>query len=317
MRRRDFLMAGAVSPLFAGAPALAADPPVKTGGSRMVDIGGGHQVWTKKVGPGPARVLLLHGGPGFSHDYLECFEDFLPQAGVGFYYYDQLGCGNSDHPDDDSLWTLSRYVDEVEAVRKGLGIEDLILYGHSWGGMLGIEYALKYPQNLSRLVISDMTAGVPAYVEHAQRMRAELPAADQKVLDAYEARNQTDAPAYQAVIDKLNHQHLLRMEAWPEPVNRTFAKANLHIYNLMQGPNEFTITGNFKDWDRWADLRRIKAPTLVMGARYDEMDPDQIRREGQLVPDARTWISDKGSHLCMYDDQEAYFAALIPFLRGA
>jgi proline iminopeptidase len=95
-----------------------------------------------------------------------------------------------------------------------------------------------------------------------------------------------------------------------------FNHANLHIYNVMQGPNEFSITGNFKDWDRWTDLPKIKTKTLVMGAKYDEMDPEQIRREGRLIPNAQTWISERGSHLCMWDDQQAYFDALIPFLKA-
>lgn len=318
--RRDILKLGAMAALTlpaAQAPAAANSPAgiVKTGGSRMIPVPGGYKVWTKRVGGGAVKLLTLHGGPGFCHDYLECFEDFLPQAGIEFYYYDQLGCGNSDHPTDDRLWTLSRYVDEVEAVRVGLGLDHFALYGHSWGGMLAIEYALKYPQHLSRLVISDMTASVPAYVEHAKVLRAEFSAADQATLDKYEKLGKTDDPLYTAIIEKLYRRHVCRLDPWPEPVTRAFSKLNAHIYNLMQGPNEFSITGNFRNWDRWADLPRITTPALVMGARYDEMDPEQIRREGRLIPHAQTWISTRGSHLCMYDDQEAYFAALVPFLQ--
>ena len=282
----------------------------------MIDVGGGHKVWTKKIGSGQVKVLLLHGGPGFSHDYFECFEDFLTPAGIEFYYYDQLGCGNSDHPNDDRLWTVPRYLEEVEMVRKGLGLDNFVLYGHSWGGMLGIEYALKYGQHLSRLVISDMTASIPDYVRHVNAIRAELSAADRATLAKYEAIKKYDDPAYLAVMDKVYHAHVLRLKDWPEPVPRALGKANQHIYNLMQGPNEFAITGTFRNWDRWADLPRIKTPTLVMGAKYDEMDPEQVRREGRLIRGARTWISDKGSHLCMWDDQAAYFAALVPFLLG-
>ncbi len=318
--RRELLrLAGASAAALATAPSFAASakPDVKTGGARMIPIAGGYNVWTKRVGDAPIKVLTLHGGPGFSHDYFECFEDFLTPAGIEFYYYDQLGCGNSDHPNDDRLWRIERYVEEVETVRKGLGLDRFILYGHSWGAMLGIEYALRYPQHLSRLVLSDMTASISSYVAHAKTLREELSPADQATLLKYEALNKTDDPAYQAVMDKVYAQHVLRLpQPWPEPVLRVFARANQHIYNLMQGPNEFVITGNLKSWDRWADLPKIKTPTLVMGAKYDEMDPDQIRREGKLIPNARTWISEKGSHLCMYDDQEAYFAALVPFLRG-
>jgi len=314
--RRSFL--GSAASVLALSAARA---EVKTGGARMIDIGGGHRVWTKRVwntlgAHSPVKVLLLHGGPGFSHDYLECFEDFLPQAGIEMYYYDQLGCGLSDHPNDDRLWTVARYTDEVEAVRKALGLEHFILYGHSWGGMLAIEYALKYGQHLSKLVISDMTASIPAYIEHANAIRHALPPADQATLAKYEKLNKTDDPAYQAVMNKIYAEHVMRLAEWPEPALRAFTHANQHIYNVMQGPNEFVITGNLKSWDRWADLPKIKTPTLVMGAAHDEMDPDQVRREGKLIPGAKTWIGAKGSHLCMYDDQEAYFGALVPFLKA-
>jgi proline iminopeptidase len=290
--------------------------PIPVTGMEMIAIRGGYKVWTRRVGDAPIKVLLLHGGPGFSHDYLECFESFLPQNGIEFYYYDQLGCGNSDRPDDPKLWTLPRYLAEVEEVRQGLGLDNFILYGHSWGGMLAIEYALKYPQHLSRLVISNMTASVPSYVMYATVIRSQLSRTDQATLSKYEALNKTDDPAYQAVINKVYAQHVLRMAKWPEPVTRTFARANLAIYNQMQGPNEFVITGNLKNWDRWPQLRDIATPTLVMGARYDEMDPAQIAHEAKLIPDAKLWVSERGSHLDMWDDQQAYFARLIPFLQG-
>src|ERR1017187_4248109 len=117
---------------------------VKTGGVKMIEIDGGYKVWTRKVGKGKIKMLTLHGGPGCTHEYFECFEDFLPQQGVEFFYYDQLGSDYSDKPADKNLWRIERFTDEVEQVRKGLGLDNFILYGQSWGGMLGIEYALKY-----------------------------------------------------------------------------------------------------------------------------------------------------------------------------
>lgn len=309
--------------MLKGAAAAAVATPVLAAsqdapGVRWIKVAGGrHKVWTQKVGSGPVKVLLLHGGPGFSHDYLEAFTPFAQKAGLEIYYYDQLGCGLSDHPNDPSLWTLPRYLTEVEEVRRGLGLEHMVLYGHSWGGMLAIEYALKHPGRLDRLVISNMTASCAEYVRHATQMRAALSTDDQAILARYEAENNTENPTYQAVIDKLNAEHVCRLpQPWPEPIMRSFTGANLAIYNQMQGPNEFVITGNFKDWDRWADLPKIRTPTLVMGARYDEMDPEQMRREGRLIPNAQTWISERGSHLTLWDDQDAYFAALIPFLKG-
>ncbi len=311
--RRNMLIGAAAA---VATPALAASQDAP--GVRWIPVAGGrHKVWTRKVGSGPVKVLLLHGGPGFSHDYLEAFTPFAEKAGLEIYYYDQLGCGLSDRPNDSSLWTLPRYLIEVEEVRRGLGLDRMVLYGHSWGGMLAIEYALKHPGRLKGLVISNMTASCAEYVRHATQMRAALSAEDQTIMARYEAENNTENPTYQAVIDKLNAEHVCRLpQPWPEPLMRSLGVINQVIYNQMQGPNEFVITGNFKDWDRWADLPRIKTPTMVMGARYDEMDPEQIRREGRLIPNAKTWISERGSHLTLWDDQDAYFAALIPFLQG-
>jgi proline iminopeptidase len=316
IHRRQMLAgaAAAIATQAAGAPQVV---PGAEPGVRMIPVARGrYRVWTRKVGSGPVKVLLLHGGPGFSHDYLEAFTPFALKAGLEIYYYDQLGCGFSDRPQDPSLWTIERYLTELEEVRRGLGLDRFALYGQSWGGMLAIEYALKHPNRLSRLVISNMTASSAEYVRHTAELRAALSVEDQAVLARYEAENNTGNPTYQAVIDKLNREHVCRLDPWPEPLMRTLGKANFDIYNQMQGPNEFVITGNIRNWDRWADLPRIKTPTLVMGARYDEIDPEQVRREGRLIPRAKTWISERGSHLTMWDDQEAYFAALIPFLQG-
>jgi proline iminopeptidase len=144
---------------------------VKTGGCKLIQVDGKYNVWTKRVGDGKIKVLLLHGGPGFNHDYMECFEDFLPKEGIEFYYYDQLGCGNSDHPNDTSLWNIPRYVDEVEQVRKGLGLDDFYLLGHSWGSMLAMEYMQKYQSHVKALVLSNMTASVASYLPYVDSLK--------------------------------------------------------------------------------------------------------------------------------------------------
>jgi proline iminopeptidase len=289
---------------------------VMTGGSRMIDIDGGkYHVWTDRVGKGPVKMLTLHGGPGFPHDYFECFEDFLPQQGVQFYYYDQLGVGNSDQPNDDTLWTVDRYREEVEQVRKGLGLDKFYLYGHSWGGMLGIEYALVHQDHLKALIISDMTAGIPAYEAYAQKLLAELSEDDRNTLAKYAAAGNYEAPEYQNIMmGKVYAAHLIRLQPWPEPVERAFKKFNGKIYNIMQGPNEFVITGNFKNWDRWADLPTIKVPTLIIAGEKGTMNPDDIRRMGKLIPRSRVVLT-KGSHLEMYDDQQMYFRELVKFIK--
>lgn len=289
---------------------------VKLGGVKMVPVAGGkHHVWTDRVGSGPLKMLTLHGGPGFPHDYLEPFEDFLPQKGVTLYFYDQLGVGNSDQPDDEALWTVERYNAEVEEVRAGLGLDRFFLYGHSWGGMLAIEYALAHPERLRGLIISDMTASIPSYQAYAQKLRAQLPADVLKILDKYEAEGNYHAPEYeQTMFGSVYTKHLLRLDPWPEPVMRSLRKFNTKIYNLMQGPNEFVISGNFRNWDRWKDLEKINVPTLVIGGRHGTMSPDDLRKMAKMIPNARVVITE-GSHMSMYDDQEHYFAALVKFIE--
>ncbi len=295
-------------------PLAAAD--VKTGGAKIIPLDGGkYNVWTKRVGAASANVLTLHGGPGFPHDYLESFEDFLPPNGIGFYYYDQLGVGNSDNPDDASLWTIDRYREEVEQVRKGLGLDRFILYGHSWGGMLGVEYALAHQDHLKALIISDMTMGIDAYEAYAQKLLGELSEADRATLKKYADAGNYEAPEYQEVMfGKVYAQHVLRLDPWPEPVMRAFKKLNAKIYNTMQGPNEFVVTGNFKEWDRWNDLPRIKVPTLVIAGRLGTMNPEDIQRMGKLIPNSRTILT-SGSHLEMYDAQEEYFREIVRFVK--
>lgn len=320
LTRRRFLAAGAAG--LALAPGGAAQPQravpaLRTGGSRRIKVAGGrYEVWTKEVGRGAIPVLTLHGGPGFNHFYLECLEDFLPPAAVRFWYYDQLGCGFSDQPQDSALWTLERYLEEVEEVRRGLELQRFLLYGHSWGALLGMEYALRHPEYLTGLVISNMTASVAAYVQHAEELLRALPAAAQATLAQYREKGAYDAPEYQAVLMKqVYRHHVCRLDPWPEPLERTFRTINATIYNTMQGPDEFNIVGNIKDWDIWDRLHRIRVPTLLISARYDEMSPGQIARMGTLIPHARVAALENGSHFAMYDDQAAYFQALVAFIR--
>jgi len=327
--RRGFLemSAAALAGLAAGSKALAAVPApkktarraseVKTGGVRLIPIDGGkYKVWTKKVGSGRIKVLTLHGGPGATHEYFECFEDFLPQQGIEFYYYDQLGSAYSDQPDDASLWTIDRFREEVEQVRSALGLENFYLLGHSWGGMLGIEYALKYQKHVKGFVLSSMTASIPSYMEYAAKLRAALPADVIAVLDKYEKKGEYEAPEYQETMMKqVYSRHVCRLDPWPEPLERCFKHFNFKVYNTMQGPNEFVVTGNFKDWDRWKELPQIKVPTLVISGRYDEMNPEDMKREGKAIPNSRVILCENGSHMCLWDDQEAYFRGLLGWIR--
>jgi proline iminopeptidase len=334
MDRRHFLATGAAtvaaSTAMAGARGSAAlapvtvtradglNPPgIRTAGVRLVPVAGGkYKVWTKKVGSGPVKVLLLHGGPGFTHEYLEAMESFLPQAGIEMYYYDQLGCGNSDQPDDPALWTLPRYLEEVEEVRQGLGLDHFVLYGHSWGGVLAIEYALQHQRHLRGLVISNMTAGIGALLRHLDVIKRQLAPATQAKLAALEAADAYDTPEYgQIMMEELYPKYICRTTPWPDAVNRVFRHANQKIYNQMQGKSEFVVTGNLKDWERWDRLHEIKVRTLTIGAKYDEMDPEDMKKMARMMPRARAVICEEGSHLCMWDAQAFYFEGLLRFLN--
>jgi proline iminopeptidase len=302
-------------------PALtdSATTEIKTGGNRMIEVDGKYHVWTKKVGNGKIKVLLLHGGPGFSHDYMDCFDDFLPKEGIEIYYYDQLGSGNSDNPADTSLWNIPRFVEEVEQVRKGLNLDTFYLFGHSWGSMLAMEYLHKYQSHVKGAVLSNMTAGMKDYISYAAKLKQEI--FNEKELALYDSLDKLkkyDSPQYtDLLMNKLYTQVICRLplEKWPEPLMRAFKKANPVIYKQMQGVDEFHVTGNFKDWEFWDKLPAIKVPVLVLGGMKDEMNPEGIKKEGQLLPQSRTYLCPNGSHLSMYDDQQNYFNNLIAFLK--
>lgn len=289
---------------------------VLTGGCRMVQLHNGYNVWVKHVATHGSSIpiLTLHGGPGFPHFYFECFEDFLPAAGLTYWYYDQLGCGFSDQPNDTRLWNLARFTSEVEEVRAALGFERMVVLGHSWGGMLAIEYALAHPDRLAGLVISNMVASIPSYEVYIRKLRDELPAAKLDRLQQLERAQAYDSPEYEDIINYLYHRHICRLSPWPEPVSRAVKWLALPVYNTVQGKSEFEVTGNMKGWNRWQDLPKIRTPTLILGGRYDTMNPQDLMEMSRRMPDASTVICPNGSHLSMYDDQQSYFSALLPFL---
>ncbi|WP_158886094.1 proline iminopeptidase-family hydrolase [Rhodanobacter sp. L36] len=304
----------------------AGQSDVLSGGVKMITINtpkGKFRVWTKRIGNNPKlKVLLLHGGPGATHEYFEAFDSYLPAAGIEYYYYDQLGSAYSDQPTDTSLWTTDRFVDEVEQVREALHLDsdNFCLLGQSWGGILAMEYALKYQQHLKCLIISNMMDSIPAYNAYAKNVL--MPAMDQKQLaevKQLEAEHKTDDPRYMQILDTMHYeQHVLRMPAdqWPEPVTRSFGHMNKQVYTLMQGPSELGASGRLEQWDRSKDLHRITVPTLVIGARYDTMDPAYMASMAKKLPHGQFLLCPKGSHLAMYDDQRTYFDGLIGFLRG-
>jgi len=298
---------------------------ILSGGIRMIPIEtprGTFKVWTKRVGNNPRiKVLLLHGGPGMTHEYWEAVDSHFPKEGIEYYYYDQLGSYYSDQPKDSSLWNVARFVEEVEQVRVALGLDSTNFYllGNSWGGLLGMEYALKYQQHLKGLIISNMMASIPAYNAYARTVL--MPAMNQQVLaevQALEARKDYANPRYmELLIPEHYEKHLIRMPAaeWPDPVNRAFKHLNPDVYIPMQGPSELGASGKLAQWDRVADLPKITVPTLSVGAEFDTMDPKHMEMIARTVQHGRYLYCPKGSHLALYDDQETWFAGVIAFLR--
>jgi proline iminopeptidase len=279
-------------------------------------------VWTKRVGNNPRiKVLLLHGGPGATHEYFEALDSYFPGAGIEYYYYDQLGSAYSDQPDQPDLWELPRFVEEVEQVRQALGLDrrNFYLLGHSWGGILALEYALKYQQNLKGLIISNMVPSIPAYNRYAREVL--MPAMDPKVLaevQGIEATGHYDDPRYEQLLnDNFYNQHILRMPPaeWPDPVVRAFGKINKKIYIPMQGPSEMGASGKLVEWDRTADLGRITVPTLAIGARHDTMEPAQMKLIADRVRHGRYLYCPNGSHMAIYDDQKNYVQGLVRFIE--
>jgi proline iminopeptidase len=299
------------------------DSGVQTGGVQLIKIEtpvGKFNVWTKRFGNNPKiKVLLLHGGPGGTHEFFECFESFFPKEGIEFYEYDQLGSYFSDKPTDSSLWTTERFVEEVEQVRKALGMnkDNFYLLGHSWGGILATEYALKYQANIKGLVISNMMASCPKYGQYANEVLAKQ--MDPKVLDTIEqieAKNDFNNPKYmELLMPNFYNQHLCRLKEWPEALNRAFPHMNQQIYVMMQGPSEFRVRGRLENWDRSKDLPKITVPTLTIGGKHDTMDPEYMKWMATQVQHGDSLVCPNGSHCSMWDDQQNYFNGLIKFIK--
>ncbi|MFZ9743274.1 MAG: proline iminopeptidase-family hydrolase [Chitinophagaceae bacterium] len=301
------------------------DSGIQTGNEKVIQIeslGKKFNIWTKRFGNNPkTRILLLNGGPGGTHEYFQCFENFLPKEGIEFIYYDQLGCGYSDNPNDTAYWDLDRFVEEVEQVRLALGLnkDNFYLLGHSWGGILAMQYSLKYQQNLKALIISNMMSSCPDYDKYAEEVLAKQ--MDKTVLDsirAMEARNDFANPQYMGLlIPNFYEQHMLRKPyaEWPAVVQRAFAGMNQSLYVTMQGPSEFGISGRLTNWDVSKELNKIEVPTLVIGAEHDTMDPNHMKWMSTQFKNGTYTYCPNGGHMAMYDDQENLFNGLIGFVK--
>ena len=299
-----------------------------SGGVKIIQIqtpSGKFNVWTKRIGNNPTKkVLLLHGGPGANHEYFQAADSYFPKESIEYYYYDQLGSSFSDKPKDNSLWTIERFVDEVEQVRLGLGLNEnnFIILGHSWGGILGIEYALKYQDKMKALIISNMVPSIPDYIKYANEVLApKLDPIVLKKIREYESAEDYTNTEYLSLIEEYYYpKHVLRMplDQWPSPVTRSMAGLNYDIYLKMQGPSEFGVVGDalLKDWDRKDDLKKLKIPVLTIGGKYDTMDPKQMEWMSSEVQNGSYLHCPNGSHWSMYDDQETYFNGVTKYINS-
>ncbi len=287
-------------------------------GARMIDLKEGYRVWTNTVGDGQLKVLLLHGGPAMTHEYLQSIADILPDSGFTVIQYDQLGSFYSDQPTDTSLWTINRFVEEVEQVRLALGLDtsNFVLLGNSWGGILAMEYALKYQDKMKAMIVCNMTADFDKYEAYNAELRKLLRPGLVDTFEYYESRGEYQDPVYaDLVFEEYYRDHICRLPEWPAPIMASFDHANYPVYEYMQGPSEFVPGGILKHWSVWDRLPEIHVPTLMVGAKYDTMNPTEMAEMSLLVQNGTYLFCPNGSHMSFWDDQEAFFPGVTSFLR--
>ena len=280
-----------------------------------VNVTGG-KVWYEIVGASDATPLItLHGGPGFTHDYLEPLGALCKERPVVF--YDQLGSGKSDRPDDKSLWKIDRFVKELSELRSALGLKRAHILGQSWGTVLLTDYALTQPDGVVSLIFSDPLCSFPEWAKDAATYRADLPATTRDVLDRHEKGGYTDCPEYQGAVLEYYKLHVCRLAVWPDSMERAFAGHNDEIYVTMQGSNEFTVTGNLKDWDRTARLKEIKTPALYIAGRFDETSPRATAICHNALPGSEMVIFEKSAHLPIFEEPDKYLGTIRDFINRA
>ncbi|MEE4450841.1 proline iminopeptidase-family hydrolase [Novosphingobium resinovorum] len=276
----------------------------------------GFDVVAYVYGDGPETLLLANGGPGLPSLYLREPHAVLGQRGYRVVAWDQLGCGASDRPEDPALWTLERYVAEAEQVRAALDLGQVHFLGHSWGTWLGTEYCLTHPDKVKSYIAADGACDIPHLVGELQRLRGALGPETAAMMIAREAEGSLDHPEYQAAITLLNYRHVCRLAEWPASLTEALADWNMGPYQTMQGPNEFTYTGNMKAWNRIPAMHAITVPALVLCGRYDELTPACSYLMHAAMPNSRIRVFEQSSHMPFYEQPEAYFDTLESFLRA-
>ncbi|ACL17218.1 proline iminopeptidase-family hydrolase [Methanosphaerula palustris] len=276
------------------------------------------KVWYRIVGGGSAGIplLVLHGGPGFPHDYLEPLEALADERPVIF--YDQLGCGRSDRPDDPSLWTIERYVDEVAAVREALGLKAVHLLGQSWGTMLAVAYLVREgPTGIVSAVLSAPYISTPRWIADQRAYLAAMTESVQEAVRVHEASGDFAAPAYQEAMTAYYQEHLCRLETRPDCLQRSMDGSSAAIYAQMWGPSEFTVTGTLRTADLTDRLPSLTIPVLYTCGEFDEATPATTRFYQELTPDAGMIVLAGASHQHHLEEPEQFLAAVRRFLAAA
>jgi proline-specific peptidase len=276
----------------------------------------GGNVWYRLLGGDQPRLplLLLHGGPGFPHDYLEPLEPLSDERPVIF--YDQLGCGNSDRPENPSLWTLERFLDELEQVRQALDLEKFHLLGQSWGSMLAVDFVLtKKPSGVASLILSGPCLSAARFIADQRAWLSEFSAEMQRIIQEKEASGDFQCPEYQEAMWSYYKRHVCRLDPWPDCLMRSLEKMGRSVYEHLWGPSEFTMTGILKDYDRIAQLKDIKVPTLFTCGRYDEATPSSTSLYRSHLPNSKMLIFEDASHEHHIEKAELYLKQVREFLH--
>ena len=275
----------------------------------------GHKLYFEAFGDpnSKEKILCLHGGPGTPHNYMLSLAD-LAKSGFYVIFYDQLGVGKSELSKNLTLFTVECYVEEVEEFRKQMGLNNFHLFGSSWGGFLGIAYALKYQTNLKTFTSAGGASSTLLTYREMLRLKSEMPLEIVETLEKYEERGEYENPEYVKDLDVVYHKHVCRLEKWPEEVSYATNHTSKPVYNTMWGPNEFTMYGNLMYWDVTSKLGTIQIPTLLTCGRYDEVTPkvQQVLREG--IPGSELEIFEQGSHLTFWEEREKYMKTVVDFL---
>ncbi len=272
-----------------------------------------HRIWYQLLGEEGVPLLVLHGGPGAGHDYLNSLQKLSDKNPVVF--YDQLGCGKSDIPDDVSLWSIDRFVDEVDIVRDALNLDQIHLLGHSWGGWLAIEYLLtRNTDGVKSLVLASTSASASQFISELSRLKRDLPETIYDAIQKHELNGSYEHPEYLEAIEFLYQRHFCRLEEWPPALQRTGDNiAASPVYETMWGKNEALCTGNLKHWNRAEYLTEISVPTLITVGKYDELTPNCAATLNQKIPESTLAVFQNSAHVPHIEEESKYLRTLSGF----